>query len=70
MAFDWHGDTITEATPVCSGYRNTQNVRRFMLDRCGAAFRFDREFMHWIRSTPSLTMGDVVSEWRRRHGLA
>lgn len=57
MAFDWHRDPITEATPVCAGYRNTQNVRRFMIAHCGAAFRFDRDFMQWIRSTPSLTMG-------------
>jgi len=28
--FDWHSDPITRATPITDGYRNTQNVRRFL----------------------------------------
>lgn len=70
MAFDWHSDPISRQTAVCSGYRNTQNVRRFMTEQCGAAFRFDRDFMLWIRSAEAITMGDVVDEWRRRHQQA
>ena len=68
MAFDWHGGTITRDTPVGSDYRNTQKVRRFMTEQCGASFRFDRPFMAWIRSGVPRTMGDVVDEWLRRNG--
>lgn len=32
MDFDWHSDVITRATPVTPSYKNTQNVRRFMLE--------------------------------------
>ncbi|MEX5543763.1 DUF6434 domain-containing protein, partial [Pseudomonas poae] len=39
MEFNWHSDSLTRATPVTSSYKNTQNVRRFMLEHCGAAFR-------------------------------
>ena len=35
--FDWHSDPITRATPVEPGYRNTQNVRRFLIAQCGPA---------------------------------
>lgn len=70
MAFDWHGGTITCDTPVGSDYRNTQNVRRFMTQQCGPAFRFDRSFMAWIRSGAPQTIGDLVDEWQRRNGAA
>ncbi|MBB2496612.1 DUF6434 domain-containing protein [Aquipseudomonas ullengensis] len=66
MAFDWHSDSITRSTVVCAGYRNTQNVRRFMLEQCGAGFTFDRAFMAWIRNDTPKTMGEVVDEWKRR----
>ncbi|SDS92800.1 hypothetical protein SAMN04490205_4119 [Pseudomonas trivialis] len=66
MEFNWHSDRLTRATPVTSGYKNTQNVRRFMLEQCGAAFKFDRSFMAWIRNGTPKTLGDAVDEWQRR----
>lgn len=66
--FDWHSDLITNETVVTASYRNTQNVRRFMAKACGPNFKFDREFMAWIKDGSPKTMGLVASEWRRRHG--
>lgn len=45
MNTDWHCSLLTRSTLVDTGYKNTQNVRRFMLDACGPDFHFDREFM-------------------------
>ncbi|RQB76093.1 DUF6434 domain-containing protein [Pseudomonas aeruginosa] len=70
MAFDWHGGTITRDTAVCRNYRNTQDVRRFLVEQCGADFRFDRAFMAWIGDGAAKTMGEVADEWRRRHADA
>jgi hypothetical protein len=67
MTFDWHSHPITANTPVDPRYKNTQNVRRFLTEQCGAAFRFDRDFMAWIKDGTSKTMGDVATEWKRRH---
>jgi hypothetical protein len=67
MAFDWHSEPLRRDTPVTQDYRNTQNVRRFMTGQCGAAFKFDRDFMAWIRNDAPKTMGDVVEEWQWRH---
>ncbi len=64
--FDWHGGAITRATPVTPGYRNTQNVRRFLRAQCGAGFRFDRPFMTWIKDGAAKTMGEVADEWLQR----
>jgi len=65
---DWHADAISRATPVDGGYRNTQNVCRFLKAECGPAFTFDRAFMAWIRDGTRRTMGDVADEWLRRQG--
>lgn len=66
MTFNWHSDTLTVTTPIDLTYKNTQNVRRFMHEHCGAEFKFDRDFMAWIRSGTPATLGDVVDEYRRR----
>jgi hypothetical protein len=67
MAFNWHSDQITRSTAVCAGYKNTQNVRRFMVEQCGANFRFDRNFMAWIGDGTPKNMGEVVDEWKARY---
>lgn len=66
VQFDWHSDPITPDTPVTKSYRNTQNVRRFLIARCGPDFKFDRSFMQWIKDGSDKTMGDVAREWVRR----
>lgn len=66
MAFNWHSATLTTATVINENYKNTQNVRRFMVEHCGAGFKFDRDFMVWIRNGSAKTLGDVVKEWKRR----
>lgn len=65
-SFDWHGAPISAITPVTPSYRNTQNVRRFLEEACGANFKFDREFMAWIKNGEPKTIGDVALEWLRR----
>ncbi|WP_244667415.1 DUF6434 domain-containing protein [Xanthomonas sp. D-109] len=66
MSFDWHNGPITRATPVDRTYRNTQAVRRFLSDTCGAEFKFDRGFMAWIKDGVPKSMGEVADEWLRR----
>jgi hypothetical protein len=67
-AFDWHADHIEPATPITPDYRGTQNVRRFFKAHCGEHFRFDRDFMAWMKAASGKTMGDAVAEWWRRQG--
>ncbi|GAB2937616.1 DUF6434 domain-containing protein [Hafnia psychrotolerans] len=67
MKLDWHSSVLTRTTIVDQNYKNTQNVRRFMVEQCGEGFRFDRDFMAWIRNGTAKNLGDVVDEWKRRH---
>lgn len=69
MNINWHSSVLTRATVVDKNYKNTQNVRRFLMDECGPNFRFDREFMAWVRNDVAKTLGDVVDEWRRRQAI-
>lgn len=64
--FNWHSDNITAETPVNSTYKNTQNVRRFLTGICGPNFKFNRDFMTWIKDGKPKTMGEVAIEWQRR----
>jgi hypothetical protein len=66
ISFDWHRDRITRATVVTKSYRNTQNVRRFLIARCGPTFKFDRSFMAWLKDGRFKTMGDAVDDWNKR----
>lgn len=66
--FDWHRDAIDRDTPVTDTYKNTQNVRRFLRSQCGDGFKFDVDFMAWIKDGAPKTMGDVADEWLRRRG--
>ena len=70
MDFNWHGGVITRKTSVDAHYKNTQNVRRFLLAQCGPQFKFDRDFMACIRDGAAKTMGEVADEWMRRHGMS
>ncbi|MEC4593471.1 DUF6434 domain-containing protein [Nitrospirillum amazonense] len=64
--FDWHADPIDRTTPITTGYRGTQNVRRFFHRECGEHFKFDRPFMAWMKAAVGRTMGDAADEWLRR----
>lgn len=66
MEFDWHGGHITRTTAVDHTYRNTHNVRRFLISECGPDFKFDRDFIAWIRNGSPKKMGEVADEWSRR----
>lgn len=60
--FDWHKDTISNSTLITSSYKNTQNVRRFFKLNYGEHFKFDRNFMQWMKGAEGLTLGDAVEK--------
>lgn len=60
--FDWHKDAISDDTLITGSYKNTQNVRRYFKSRCGEHFKFNRDFMQWMKNTEGSTMGDAVED--------
>ena len=65
--FDWHSEPLSRETPLTDSYRMTQNVRRFLRTQCGDDFKFNRDFITWVKSGTPRTLGDIADEWRRRN---
>jgi len=65
---DWHKNHIDDNTLITDSYKTTQNVRRYFKSKLGDDFKFDRDFMLWMKSASGLTMGDAWQEWvKRKH---
>ena len=61
--FDWHSAELTPQTEITDSYRNTQNVRRFFKAQVGDAFKFNIEFMAWMKANTGRTLADAVVEY-------
>lgn len=61
--FDWHSEALTIETIITNNYKNTQNVRRFFLENTDQNFKFNIEFMAWVKSHIGKTLGDAVIEY-------
>nr|WP_216601320.1 DUF6434 domain-containing protein [Vibrio cyclitrophicus] len=64
---DWHKNKIDDSTVITDSYKTTQNVRRYFKSQFGEQFKFNRDFMLWMKSATGLTMGDALKEWAKRH---
>jgi hypothetical protein len=63
--FDWSKASLDLDTAVTDNYKNTENVRAFMAKEIGSHFRFNTEFMNWMKLNIGKTMGDAIAEWQR-----
>lgn len=66
-SIDWHHDALSLETRLDSGYRSTQNVRRFFRRYIGPHFKFNVEFMLWMRQHVGLSLAAAIREWKRRY---
>lgn len=66
---DWHKNDIIDDTVITDSYKTTQNVRRYFKSKFGEAFKFDRDFMQWMKSSAGLTMDDACQEWMRHQRI-
>lgn len=62
--FDWHSEPLTRETPLTNSYKNTQNVRRFFQEQLGESFKFNIEFMAWMKANEGKTLSDACDEYR------
>ena len=63
--FDWNNELLTTETKITDNYRNTENVRLFMIKQIGSHFRFNTTFMNWMKINVGKTLGNAVDEWLR-----
>lgn len=65
FTFDWHSESLTLETPITDTYKNTQNVRRFMVSQVGSKFHFSISLMEWMTANAGKTLKDAVVEYQR-----
>ncbi len=61
--FDWNTATLTLQTIITDSYKNTENVRQFFIDKIGRQFKYNVEFMNWMKNNQGKTMSDAIQEW-------
>ena len=62
--FDWHCEPLTTETVITDSYKNTQNVRRFFKEHAGQSFKFNIEFMAWMKANEGKTLAEAVVEYQ------
>jgi len=68
--FDWHKAPLSDGTLLTDSYKNSQNVRRYFKSRLGDDFKFNIEFMAWLRANSGKTLGDACQEYREMKARA
>lgn len=63
--FDWKTEKLTLETLITDNYKNTQNARCFFEKEIGSGFKFNVQFMNWMKSNSGKTLGDSIEEWKR-----
>jgi hypothetical protein len=63
--FDWHAAILSPETIITDSYKNSQNVRRFFIQHCGAQFHFSIPFMHFMKTNCGGTLQDAINEWQK-----
>ncbi len=62
--FDWHSADLTPETVITDSYKNSQNVRRFFKAQLGDGFKFNIEFMAWMKANAGRTLAEACEEYR------
>ena len=62
--FDWNTESLNLDTKISDNYKNTENVREFFKKSIGDNFKFNVEFMDWMKSSAGKTLGDSVEKWK------
>ncbi len=61
--FDWHKEPLSAETVITDSYKNSQNVRRFFQENVDPKFKFNIEFMAWMKANTGKTLADAGDEY-------
>lgn len=63
--FDWNTATLTLKTPLTDNYKNTENVRAFFEKEIGKQFKFNVQFMNWMKRNIGKNLGEAIEAWQQ-----
>lgn len=61
--FDWHKEILSADTLITDSYKNSQNVRRFFQNHADPKFKFNIEFMAWMKANVGKSLADAIAEY-------
>lgn len=64
-SFNWKKEKLALSTIITDNYINSENVRNFFKQEIGNHFRFNTEFMQWMKHNAGKSLADAVEEWQR-----
>jgi len=62
--FDWKKEKLTLQTTITDNYKNTENVRNFLIDHIGKHFKFNVKFMNWMKTNSDKNLSDAINQWK------
>lgn len=63
--FNWAKEKLTPATIITDSYTNGPNTRRFFKEQIGPKFKFNIDFMAWMKANCGKTLGEAVEQWQK-----
>jgi len=61
--FNWAKEVLTPDTIITDSYKNGQNTRQFFQKEIGPSFKFNIDFMAWMKANCGKTLKDAVAQW-------
>lgn len=62
--FNWAKEILTLDTVITDSYTNGLNTRRFFQEQIGTNFKFNIDFMAWMKANCGKTLQDAVTQWQ------
>lgn len=63
--FDWANEPLTPQTIITDNYKNSENVRAFFKIQIGEHFKFNTEFMNWMKANAGKNLSDAAEAWNQ-----
>lgn len=61
--FNWSKEVLTEETLINDSYRNSENLRTFFKKYIGEHFKFNVEFIAWVKLNNGKTLAEAAIKW-------
>ncbi len=63
--FNWNSEKLTRATIITDNYKNSENVRLFFEKNIGEKFKFNVQFMNWMKSNTGKSLENAINQYEQ-----
>lgn len=62
--FNWNTEKLSRQTVITENYKNSENVRAFFKNEIGPRFKFNVQFMNWMRNNQGKKLEEAIEAWQ------